>query len=79
MQNVVARALTFDAPPFDAIVEEGFPQQAFGSQHGFYGALGDKEKMRRHRAAMAESTQRFIDADSIDVVQTSQYVVKPLR
>ncbi len=79
VQNVVARPLTFDAPRFDAIVEEGFPQEAFGSQPDFYGAAGDKEKMRRHRAAMFESTQRFIDADRIDVVQTSQYVVKALR
>ncbi len=76
VQNVVARALTFDAPPFDAIVEEGFPQEAFGSQSGFYGAAGDKEKLRRHRAAMFESTQRFIDADRLDVVQTSQWIVK---
>lgn len=79
VQNVVARTLTFDAPAFDAIVEEGFPQEAFGSQAGFYGAVDDKEKLRRHRAAMYESTQRFIDADRLDVVQTSQWVVKAPR
>lgn len=76
VQNVVTRVLTFDAPRYDAIVEEGFPPAAFGNQHAFYGAAGDEEKFRRHRATMRDSSKRFIDLDRLDVLQTSQYVFK---
>lgn len=76
LQNVVVRALDLDAPRCDAIVEEGFPPAAFGNVRAFFGAAGDEQKFRRHVAAMTESTRRFIDNDRLDVVQTSQYVVK---
>ncbi len=36
-QNVITRPMTYAAPPFDAIVEENFPQEAMTSQHAFYG------------------------------------------
>ncbi|MCK0508143.1 EthD domain-containing protein [Aromatoleum anaerobium] len=75
VQNVVTRALTFDAPRYDAIVEEGFPPAAFGNLQAFYDAAGDEDKYRRNEAIMRESCARFIDFDKLDVVQTSQYVV----
>ncbi|NMG76495.1 EthD domain-containing protein [Aromatoleum diolicum] len=75
VQNVVTRALTFDAPPCDAIVEEGFPPAAFGNLQAFYGAVGDEEKFQQNVLAMRASCKRFIDMDKLDVVQTSQYVV----
>lgn len=78
VQNVVTRALTFDAPRYDAIVEEGFPPAAFGNPHAFYGAAGDEEKFLRHRTIMRDSSKRFIDLNRLDVVQTSQYVIKAL-
>lgn len=78
VQNVVSRALTFDAPPYGAIVEEGFPPAAFGNLRAFYDASDDEAKFARHQAAMAKSCQRFIDFDKLDVVQTSQYVIKAL-
>lgn len=78
VQNVVSRALTFGAPPYGAIVEEGFPPAAFGNLQAFYDANGDEPKFQRNQAAMAKSCQRFIDFDKLDVVQTSQYVIKPL-
>lgn len=77
-QNVVVRALHVDAPRWDAIVEEGFPPAAFGDPRAFFAAAGDDEKYRRHRAAMSESSKRFIDLDRLDVVQTSQYVISDL-
>lgn len=76
VQNVVGRALNFDAPRYDAIVEEGFPPAAFGDIRAFYDAPDDEAKYRRNEAAMRESCARFIDFDKLDVVQTSQYVIK---
>lgn len=78
VQNVVSRVLTFDAPPYGAIVEEGFPPAAFDNLRAFYDAVGDEDRFARHQAAMAKSCQRFIDFDKLDVVQTSQYVIKAI-
>ena len=78
VQNVVSRVLTFDAPPYGAIVEEGFPPAAFGKLRAFYDAVGDEDRFARHQAAMAKSCQRFIDFDKLDVVQTSQYLIKAI-
>ena len=73
-QNVVVRALTDDAPPFDGIVEELFPPEALTDLHAFFDAVGDDEKLTRNMTAMGESTARFGASESIDVVPTSQYV-----
>lgn len=77
-QNLVLRSLTYGAPAYDAIVEEGFPAAAMTDSLVFFGAAGDKEKHKRHMQAMRESCARFIDMDRIDVLPTSQYVIKAL-
>ncbi|MFS8977940.1 EthD domain-containing protein [Cupriavidus necator] len=76
VQNVVVRPLTHAAPPYDAIVEECFPDAAMTDPQAFFDAIGDEEKFQRHLQAMMESCQRFIDFDKIDVVPTSQYIVR---
>ena len=76
VQNVVVRPLTYAAPVYDAIVEECFPSDAMNNQHAFYNAVGDDAKFQRHLQTMIDSCQRFIDFDKIDVVPTSQYVIK---
>lgn len=73
-QNQVVRALTSGAPPFAAIVEEAFPAGAMTSQHAFYDATGDDDKLARNRGRMWKSSQRFVDLSSIEVVPTSEYV-----
>jgi hypothetical protein len=78
VQNVVVRALTHAAPAYDAIVEECFPAAAMTDPHAFFDAVGDEEKFQRNVATMMDSCARFIDFDKIDVVPTSQYVVKAL-
>ncbi len=78
VQNIVARPLGFDTPVYDAIVEEGFPPAAFGNTDAFFDAAGDPDKSARNQQLMRESCVRFIDYRSIDVVQTSQYVLKGL-
>jgi len=78
VQNVVQRVLTHGAPIYDAIVEECFPASAMTDPYAFFGAIGDEEKFQRNVKAMMESCARFIDFDKIDVVPTSQYIVKPV-
>ncbi|HQR04263.1 MAG: EthD domain-containing protein [Proteobacteria bacterium] len=77
-QNLVVRALTFGAPPYEAIVEEGFPEEALTSVHAFYDAVGDDAKLAENQRLMMESCTRFIDFNTIDVVPTSQYLIKPI-
>ncbi len=79
VQNVVVRTLTYGAPQYDAMIEECFPVEAMTNSQAFYDAIGNEEKFQKNLATMMESCQRFIDFDKIDVVPTSQYVIKPLR
>jgi hypothetical protein len=76
VQNRVVQSLGYAAPRFDAIVEECFPAAAMTSQHAFYDAAGDDAKLEANRARMLESSRRFIDFDRIDVIPTSEYVVR---
>ena len=77
-QNIVTRVLTPGAPPWAAIVEELFPAGAMTDPHVFFDAVGDDDRLRRHQAAMIESTQRFLDFAAIDVIPTSQHVIQPV-
>jgi hypothetical protein len=74
-QNVIARPVTYAAPPYDAVIEEHFPPEAMDSQHAFYG-VADDEALAENRQAMIDSCVRFIDFDKIDCVPTSEYVLK---
>lgn len=76
VQNLVARPLVFDAPAYDAIVEEGFPPNAIGDIDAFFDAAGDPARSAENQRLMRESCVRFIDYRTLDVVQTSQYVLK---
>jgi hypothetical protein len=76
VQNRVVQTLTYGAPRYDAIVEECFPAAAMTSQHAFYDAIGDDAKLDGNRKRMMESSGRFIDFDRIDVVPTSEYVLR---
>ncbi|WP_044871427.1 EthD domain-containing protein [Pseudomonas sp. LFM046] len=76
VQNLVVRPLTHGATPLDAIVEEAFPPAAMTDPMAFFDAVGDAEKFQKNLAAMMESCNRFIDFDRIDVLPTSQYVIK---
>ncbi len=72
-QNVVVRALTPGARPYDAIVEECFPPAAMSDPHAFFDAVGDAEKFQRNLDRMMASVGRFLDLGTIDVLATSQY------
>lgn len=73
IQNVVIRALTKDAPAWDAMVEECFPAAAMSDPYTFFDAPGDEAKFKQNLGRMMESVHRFIELAQIDVIPTSQY------
>jgi len=75
IQNAVIRALTDDAPPWVAIVEEGFPADAMRDQKVFYAAGDSDAKLNENRGRMIESCQRFIEFDRLESHMFSQYVL----
>ena len=75
VQNVVTRELIAGPTAWHAIVEECFPDAAMDDPHVFFDAVGDDERLDRHRRQMFESVQRFVDLSVIDVVPTSRYVI----
>ena len=74
-QNEVVRALTPDAPPFAAIVEELFPIEAVGDLSAFFGAADDADLADR-MSRMVASTSSFGASTNIDTVPTSRYVLR---
>jgi hypothetical protein len=73
VQNRVVRALTPDAPAYDAFVEECFPAGALTDPQAFFDAIGDEARYQANLALMMESCGAFIDFTRIDVIPTSQY------
>jgi EthD domain len=77
VQDVVVRPLTAGAPAVDGIVEECFPIEALTDLHAFFAAApGDDDRLGRNLGRMNESVHRFGADRSIDVVPTSEYVVR---
>ncbi len=74
-QNYVVRAMTPDAPPVSAIVEELFPIEAVGSLHAFFGAADDADLADRMEKMIA-STSAFGANQNIDTVPTGRYVFR---
>ena len=75
IQNAVVRALTPDAPPIDAIVEELFPLEATRDLHAFFGAADDADLSDR-MTRMVSSTSAFGANVDVDTVPTSRYVMR---
>jgi len=75
LQNVVVRALSDEAPPLDALVEECFPAAAMTDPQVFFDAAGDDAKFQRNLHRMMDSVGRFLDLKLIDVLPTSQYTL----
>jgi len=79
IQNVIVRPLTKEAPDYQAIVEEGYPEvDAMFDPMIFYDAQGDKKKMLRNIELMMQSCSRFIDFNEQpnDMIGMSQYIIK---
>lgn len=78
-QNPVVRALTQNAPAFDAIVEESFPDEAMRDWHVYFASGGSNEKLAAHRQQMNESCVRFIDFTGIKLLISSEYRIGDWR
>ncbi len=76
VQNVVTRMLTEDAPPLDALVEEGFPVEALNDPAAFYDAVGDEAKHKHNHQSMMDSCHLFIDFAKIDSLPMREFMVK---
>jgi hypothetical protein len=76
IQNVVVRPLTDGAPPWTAIVEEGFPPEAATDPMVFYDAGGSREKLEENQRRMMESCAKFIDFETLESHPMSSYVLK---
>ncbi len=76
IQNVLVRALTADAPPWVAIVEEAFPAEAATDPMVFYDAGGSPERLQEHQRRMMQSCERFIDFNRLETHPMSAYVLQ---
>ncbi len=76
VQNVLVRALTPDAPPWTAIVEEAFPAEAATDAMHFYDATTPEELAAQQRR-MTMSCERFIDFARFETLPMSAYQVAP--
>jgi hypothetical protein len=75
VQNVLVRAVTPDAPPWTAIVEEAFPAEAATDPMVFYRARSPEELAENQRR-MVESCATFIDFSRIETHPMSAYVLR---
>ena len=73
VRNEIVRALTPDAPRWDAIVEENFPLGALVDPAVWYDAVGDPEKLRRNQQRMMSTVQKFLALDRIESHPMSEY------
>ena len=73
VRNEVVRALTPDAPPWDAIVEENFPIGALDDPAVFYDAVGDPGRLRENQQRMFRAVQSFLALDRVESHPMSEY------
>lgn len=74
VRNEIVRRISGEAPPWAAIVEEGFPIEAMSDRNVFYDAVGDDAKFKENFTRMMETVQKFLALDKVDVTITSEYV-----
>jgi hypothetical protein len=75
VRNEVVRALTPNAPPWAAIVEENFPLAALADPAAFYDAVGDPTKLKRNLKRMLDTCQGFLAQDRVESHPMSEYVL----
>jgi hypothetical protein len=73
VRNVVARALTTDAPRWRGLVEEGFPSEAVTDPMRWYMAAGDPAKLRENLGRMLASVRSFLDIERVESHPLSEY------
>ena len=74
VRNEVVRALSPDAPPWAAVVEEGFPMEALTDPMAFYDARGSKERYQANLKRMIEAVSGFLALDKVESHPMSEWV-----
>lgn len=74
VRNEIVRRFAADAPPWAAIVEEGFPTAAVTDPMLWYNAGGDAAVYQRNFAQLMESCMAFLALDRIESHPMSEYV-----
>jgi len=73
VRNEVVRPVTPGAPPWQGIIEEGFPNEALSNPQAFYDAVGDEAKYRTNLRRMMESCGAFLSLEKVDSHPMSEY------
>ncbi len=73
IRNEVVRPVTPGAPPWQGIIEEGFPSEALSNPQAFYDAVGDEPKYRENLRRMIESCDAFLSLKNVDSHPMSEY------
>ena len=73
VRNEVVRPVTKGAPPWQGIIEEGFPSEALSNPQAFYDAVGDEPKYRENLRRMIESCDAFLSLEKVDSHPMSEY------
>ena len=77
IRNVVVRAVTPDAPPYEGIVEEAWASaRHITNPFIFYGAGKNPLKMVWNMIVMLRSVISFLDLKRIRTTNTSEYILK---
>lgn len=77
VRNAIFRAITPEAPPYRAIVEEGWPTHDHVTDPmKFYCGNGSVETMNANIATMMEHVSTFIDFDSFRNLTLSEWIIK---
>jgi hypothetical protein len=75
-QNIVTRVLTPGARPYASMVEECFPDGAMTDPDVFFAGNGDGARKEANQARIMAGIKEFVDFDTVDVIPTSQYIMK---
>jgi hypothetical protein len=77
IRNVVTRAVTPDAPPYEGIVEEAWPSaRHVTNPFLFYGAGKNPLKLVWNMIVMLRSVVHFLDLNHVRTTMTSEYIMK---
>lgn len=77
IRNVVVKAVTPDAPPYEGIVEEAWPSVKHATAPFlFYGAGRNPLKLLWNVVVMLRSVTSFLDLTRIRTTYTSEYILK---
>ncbi len=77
VRNAVFRAITDDAPPYKAIVEEAWPSvESVTDPMQFFCGDGDPERLKANITTMLETTMAFIPYDTMRNLTMSEWILR---